>query len=85
MSSMADSGQLDFFEMLTSFLKYAKNLSVPSVLSETTGKFLDDLDECIIFAANISFTAFPTIGCLAKGVLYGLNPIGGWVPVSILL
>ena len=33
----------------------------------------------------MSFTALSTVGCLAKGVLYGLNLIGGWLPVSILM
>ena len=39
----------------------------------------------MIFAANVSFMALSTIGCLAKGVLYGLNLIGEWIPVSILI
>ena len=53
MSSMTGSGQLDFFEMFY-FLKSAQNLLVPSfLLTTTTGRPQGDLDECIIFAANI--------------------------------
>ena len=85
MSSMAESGQLDFFGMLFSFLKSVQNLLMPSFLSTTTlGKLQGDLDRCII-AANISFTALSSTGCLAKGVLYGLNFIGRWLPVSIFM
>ena len=83
MSSINGSGQLDFFEMFN-FLKSGQNLLVPSFLSMTiVGKIQGDLDGCIILAANMSFTALSTIGCSAKGVLYGLNLIDGWLPVSI--
>ena len=51
----------------------------------TIGKLKGDLGGCIMFAANISFTALSTIGCLAKGVLYGLSLIGGRLLVSILI
>ena len=83
---MTGSGQLDLFEMLFSFLKSLQNLLVPSFLSMTTiGKIQGDLGGHIIFAANISFTALSTIGCLAKGVLYGLSLKGGRLPVSLVI
>ena len=82
---MTGSGQPDFFEMLFSFLKSVQNVSVLSILSTTTtGKLQGDLDGCTIFAAHISFTVLSTIRHLAKGALYGLNLIGGWLPVSKL-
>ena len=85
MSSITGNGQLDF-EMLFNFLMSVQNLLVPSFLSMTIiGKLQGDLDGHITFAANISFTALATIWCLAKGVLYGLNLIGGWLPVSIFI
>ena len=49
------------------------------------GKLQGYLDGYIILAADVSYTALSTIGCLAKGVLYHLNLIGGWLPVSILI
>ena len=59
---------------------------MPYFLSTTTiGKLQGALEGCIMFAANISFTALSTVGCLAKGILYGHNLIGGWLPVSILI
>ena len=71
--------------MLFSFLKQVQNLFVPSFLSTTiTGKLHSDLNACM-FAANIEFTALSTTGHLAKGVLYGLNLIGGWPQMSILI
>ena len=72
--------------MLFNFLKSVQNLLVPSFLSTTTtGNLQSYLDGYIIFAANISLTTLSTIGYLAKGVLYGFNLIGGWLPVSILI
>ena len=50
----------------------------------STGKLQGDLHGCIIFAANMSFTVLCIIEHLEKGVLYGFNLIGGWLPVSIL-
>ena len=71
--------------MLFSLLKSVQNLLVLSFLSATTiGKLWGDLDECVLFAFNI-LTALSTIGCLTKGFLYGLNLIGGWLVVSILI
>ena len=83
MSSITESG---FFEMLFNFLKSVQNILVPSFLSMTTiGKLQGDVDGHIIFADNMSFTVLSTTGCVAKGVLYGLNLIGEWLSVSILI
>ena len=72
--------------MLFNFLKSVQNLLVQSFLSVTTTKKLQgDLDGHIKFAADISFIALSTTEHLAKGVLYGLNLIGGWLPVSKLI
>ena len=79
---MTASGQLDFFQMLFSFHKSVQNLLVPSFLSTITiGKLQGDLGGCLMFAANISFTALSTIGLFTKRVLYGLNLIGEWLSV----
>ena len=84
MSSITGSGPLDFFfDMLFSFLQSIQNLLMQSLLSATIiGKSQGDLEGCIIFAADISFTAMSTIGHIAKGVLYGFSFIGGWLPVQ---
>ena len=85
MSSMTGCDQLDFFGMWFSFLISVQNLLVPSFLSVNHYREVPGLSGWMhnIFAANISFTALSTIGCLAKGVLYGLNLTGGWSSVSI--
>ena len=81
---MTGNGQLDSFEKLFSFLRSVQNLLVPSILSTTTIERLQgDHDGHIMFATNISFTALSTIRCFTKGVLYSVNFIGGWLPVSI--
>ena len=86
LSPRTESGQLDFFEMLFSFLKSVQNLLVSSFLSTPTiGKLQGDMDGQIIFTANISFTALSTIACLAKGVLHSLNLMHGWLIVLILI
>ena len=89
MSSMIGSGQLHLLKMLFSFLKSIQNLLVVSlfvlVVKRTIGKLQGDLDGCMIFAANMSFTTMSKIGCLAKGVLYGLNSRDECLPVSIII
>ena len=47
------------------------------------GKLLGNVDGCIIFAANISFTALPTIGHLAKGFCFVCSQLNRWMVLSV--